>query len=212
MKICPKCNREYEDDDNFCKVCGIPLKEEKQEVCCAKCGAMLEDGANFCPKCGAKVGEDAEQNAVSADIDFDHLDVYDIRTLTSLEEQTHDSRLQIELGVRYFVGKEIEENPNKAFGYFRSAELGGNEGAYYYLGICFEAGFGCNEDVKEAFYYYSKAAETKECDEYVLKDLAKCYLYGKGTEENDYKAVSLLKKACIFNSGCDEAQKLLADC
>ena len=31
MKICPKCKKQYEDNQKFCKICGVPLVEAKKE-------------------------------------------------------------------------------------------------------------------------------------------------------------------------------------
>lgn len=31
MKICPKCKKQYEDNQKFCKICGVPLVEAKKK-------------------------------------------------------------------------------------------------------------------------------------------------------------------------------------
>ena len=31
MKICPKCKKQYEDNQKFCKICGVPLVETKKK-------------------------------------------------------------------------------------------------------------------------------------------------------------------------------------
>lgn len=56
MKICPKCNKEFTDDNSFCGNCGILL--EIKPVYCTKCGHIIEAGQTFCGECGAKVPED----------------------------------------------------------------------------------------------------------------------------------------------------------
>ena len=56
MKICPKCNKEFTDDNSFCGNCGVPL--EIKPVYCTKCGHLIEAGQTFCGECGAKIPED----------------------------------------------------------------------------------------------------------------------------------------------------------
>ena len=56
MKICPKCNKEFTDDNSFCGNCGVPL--EIKPVYCTKCGHIIEAGQTFCGECGAKVSTD----------------------------------------------------------------------------------------------------------------------------------------------------------
>lgn len=31
MKICPKCKKQYDDHQKFCKICGVPLVEAKKK-------------------------------------------------------------------------------------------------------------------------------------------------------------------------------------
>nr|MBP3283329.1 SUMF1/EgtB/PvdO family nonheme iron enzyme [Treponema sp.] len=57
MKICPKCNKEFPDDVNFCKYDGTKLAEKnaktESEKKCPKCGAPAVNGAKFCNMCGS---------------------------------------------------------------------------------------------------------------------------------------------------------------
>lgn len=57
MKICPKCNKEFPDDVNFCKYDGTKLVEKNAEAesekKCPKCGAPAVNGAKFCNMCGS---------------------------------------------------------------------------------------------------------------------------------------------------------------
>ena len=79
MKKCLKCNKEYEDSDNFCprcgerlvqtnvcQKCGYPVAIEdifcrhcghkiEKEYRCEKCNAIIPEGAKFCPECGNNV-------------------------------------------------------------------------------------------------------------------------------------------------------------
>ena len=60
MKICPKCNKEYDDDFIFCQCCGSDL-QEKQEVIeqnkvqqkyCPYCRSKIDINSIFCSFCG----------------------------------------------------------------------------------------------------------------------------------------------------------------
>ena len=57
MKICPKCNKEFPDDVNFCKYDGTKLAEKnaktESEKKCPKCGTPAVNGAKFCNMCGS---------------------------------------------------------------------------------------------------------------------------------------------------------------
>ena len=79
MKKCLKCNKEYEDSDNFCprcgeklvqtnvcQKCGHPVATEdifcrhcghkiEKEYRCEKCNAIIPEGAKFCSECGESV-------------------------------------------------------------------------------------------------------------------------------------------------------------
>ena len=79
MKKCLKCNKEYEDSDNFCprcgeklvqtnvcQKCGHPVATEdifcrhcghkiEKEYRCEKCNAIIPEGAKFCPECGNNI-------------------------------------------------------------------------------------------------------------------------------------------------------------
>ena len=79
MKKCLKCNKEYEDSDSFCPVCGEKLvsigvcphcgkpidandtfcrncgKRIEKEFRCKKCNAIIPENSKFCPECGEKI-------------------------------------------------------------------------------------------------------------------------------------------------------------
>ena len=71
MKICPTCNKEFPDDQKFCKYDGTPLAEKKAEAeagkKCPKCGRTYPTDAGFCMTCGAKRGvEEGESSSPEA--------------------------------------------------------------------------------------------------------------------------------------------------
>lgn len=53
MKYCEKCSKEYEDNLNFCPLCGEALKVK--EIHCANCGEVITGEVKFCPFCGTKM-------------------------------------------------------------------------------------------------------------------------------------------------------------
>lgn len=53
MKICPDCQKEFNDKEKFCSDCGVELKIKP--VFCTKCGGKIEEGQEICPHCGAKI-------------------------------------------------------------------------------------------------------------------------------------------------------------
>ena len=67
MKICPKCNKEFPDDVNFCKYDGTKLVEKnaktESEKKCPKCGAPAVNGAKFCNMCGSPLTAERDNSA-----------------------------------------------------------------------------------------------------------------------------------------------------
>lgn len=79
MKKCFTCNKEYDDEDIFCPICGEklvatnvcqkcgkPVSAEdiycrhcghkiEKEIRCEKCNAVIPEGSKFCPQCGTSV-------------------------------------------------------------------------------------------------------------------------------------------------------------
>lgn len=198
MKFCPKCNKKWETG-KFCEDCGGLLQD--LELQCSKCGTKLNADAKFCPECGAKVGG-------SADIDYSKLKVYDLDFLLSVENKTHDSRLQCEIADRYFLEYHDYE---KAFEFSQKAANQGDAIGLNNLGTLYELGLGCNQDYEKAFFLYKQAVE-KEKSSDTLSDLAECYLYGKGTEVDEIKAFELLEQAYSIDNTANVVQKLLGDC
>lgn len=61
MKICPKCNKEYEDKFTFCYDCGSKLQTKDGLSYCSCCGQLIDDDSDFCPFCGRKINADGFQ-------------------------------------------------------------------------------------------------------------------------------------------------------
>lgn len=68
MKICTKCNREYDDGLNFCSKCGTSLITKPQEYFCPSCGKSLgETFDRFCPYCGCQFGQEQATTTFNTD-------------------------------------------------------------------------------------------------------------------------------------------------
>ena len=71
MKYCKNCNKEFDEESNFCPFCGSVLSvPEKHVKTCSVCGKELEEETNFCPICGnplttpkSEIKEDANQES-----------------------------------------------------------------------------------------------------------------------------------------------------
>jgi len=55
MRICPKCNAQYNDEMIFCSHCGYPLMPKEEVPVCPFCGKKLPNFDAFCPYCGNKI-------------------------------------------------------------------------------------------------------------------------------------------------------------
>lgn len=97
------------------------------------------------------------------------------------------------LGDYYLYNDAGLENPqdDKAFEYYKNAEEKGlvSEG----LGVCYEYGVGTEENLKEAFKYYTLGAEAGFTS--AKYRLGISYKFGIGTDENQVEAFTWLSKA-----------------
>lgn len=60
MKMCAKCQIEYQDDMIFCPRCGTKLQTKEQEYLCPTCGRLLgRDIPQYCPYCGQQLATNA---------------------------------------------------------------------------------------------------------------------------------------------------------
>jgi len=103
------------------------------------------------------------------------------------------------LGYCYYYGRDIPIDYEKAYSSFSQSSFLGNPNAMYKLGDMFDKGFHVIEDKNAAFFWYREAhMHTKESDierPNIEYRLGKCFLYGKGVEQNLYTALTLLQNA-----------------
>jgi uncharacterized membrane protein YhaH (DUF805 family)/RNA polymerase subunit RPABC4/transcription elongation factor Spt4 len=65
-KLCQKCNKEFDNEVDFCPYCGnstVEVKEEPKELVCHHCGTQLVGDEDFCPNCGSPIVEVKETPA-----------------------------------------------------------------------------------------------------------------------------------------------------
>lgn len=62
--ICPNCNKQIDEDSNFCKYCGSKVVVANK---CPHCGAIpLPKDAKFCPDCGEILQKQANVKDISS--------------------------------------------------------------------------------------------------------------------------------------------------
>ena len=71
MKYCTHCEKEFDDEVNFCPVCGSAVSEKEQPPKkCPTCGKEFEEETNFCSSCGTLITknniiQDDSNNSIS---------------------------------------------------------------------------------------------------------------------------------------------------
>ena len=90
MRVCPKCNTEYDDEFMFCGRCGeklqkkIVVMEEATEQnnieqkFCPYCGKEIDADSNFCPFCRRSLSEKETENNIEESIKNTEIDNSDI--------------------------------------------------------------------------------------------------------------------------------------
>ena len=80
MKICPKCNEEYDDGFMFCHHCGEKLQQKIEAVeetsarnnieqkFCPYCGEEIDVDSNFCPFCSKSLSKKEVKNDIEKSI------------------------------------------------------------------------------------------------------------------------------------------------
>jgi TPR repeat protein len=92
-------------------------------------------------------------------------------------------------GISHYDKQEYEQ----AVEYFRKAAEHGHTYAQFYLGYCYNNGWGVAQDYKEAAKWYKKAAEQGDAD--AQFNLGVCYENGQGVAQDYNEAVRWYRKA-----------------
>lgn len=127
--------------------------------------------------------------------------------------QSGDAKAQFDLGVMYFRGIGVPQHYMMALQFFEKAAVQGHERAkdyitrtYFALGTdYFGEDAGERQDDKEAFKWFSKAAELGHAESQYIIGLM--YYLGEGIQKDEVKGIALLKQSA--QNGFEEAQKLI---
>ena len=74
-------------------------------------------------------------------------------------EEIVDPVKQHNLALQFVIGENCNKNPDKAFLYFMKAAEQSYSNAEYFIGLCYEASYGCEYDIQKANSWFEKAAE-----------------------------------------------------
>ena len=134
---------------------------------------MYRDGVGT-----AKNAEDAELHFEEAFYGFQ-----------SLEEQSHDDKLQYRLGHMLYTGTGTEKDVEAAIGYFEKAARLGNVHAQYMLGKIYLDAESWHENIGQAIQWLTKAADNgNSLAQYAL---GKLYRDGGHVEKDMEKAIAM---------------------
>lgn len=100
------------------------------------------------------------------------------------------------MGVRYLLGRGVEQDDKKAFSYFNKAALQGDALAQNEIAYMYAAGKGTPKNNAMAFSWYKKAAEQNLAS--AQYSLGLMYLRGVGTAPNKAAAITWFKKSAAL--------------
>lgn len=110
------------------------------------------------------------------------------------------------MGVRYLLGRGVEQDDKKAFKYFNQAALQGDALAQNEIAYMYAAGKGTVRNNALAFTWYQKAAQQNLTS--AQYNLGLMYLRGIGTAQNKEMAREWFKKSA--SSGFEPARMALS--
>lgn len=96
-------------------------------------------------------------------------------------------------GVKYYLGKEVDQNYEKAFELFKIAANKAHVKAMVFLGICYKEGYGTPKNDINAFQIWKRAASFG--NSYAELYLGDCYKNGIGTSKNDKFSIGCYNRA-----------------
>ena len=111
------------------------------------------------------------------------------------------------LGRMYYSGEHVKKDYSKAFELLSISANKDYGPAYFYLGCCYDFGYGTKQNYSEAFKWFKKSVE-EENDIYSANNLGVLYRDGKGTSVDYNEAFKLFTLSA--EGGNANAQKNLA--
>jgi len=109
-----------------------------------------------------------------------------------------DAEAQVQMGLNYRDGKDVERDETEAVRWFRLAAEQGNGRGQDNLGYMLLNGRGVAENQKEAVAWFERSAA--QGNHWGLNNLGNCYDRGEGVERDPEKALELWKKAVAAGS------------
>lgn len=109
------------------------------------------------------------------------------------------------MGVRYLLGRGVEQNNEKAFNYFSQAANSGDVMAQNEIAYMYAAGKGTPRNYTKSLYWYNKAANHGLAS--AQYNLGLMYYYGMGTPVNKPVANDWFKKSAAH--GFEPAAQML---
>ena len=116
----------------------------------------------------------------------------DIELLKNAAEQG-DVRAQIQLGLNFEIGKEVQQNYPEAIKWYKKAADQGEAPAQWLLGLMYYDGKGVPQNYSEALKLFLKAA--KQGLAVAQSDVSKMYYTGTGVQQNNAEALRWALKA-----------------
>lgn len=148
--------------------------------------------------------DDKRKESSSEDIDITALDLLmAFASVADFFKQKDEAEKCEDNGDLYRVAKNV-----KAVDYYRKAAELGRASAQNKLGICYQEGFGVEENISEAIKWYRKSAENGDLGG--QSNLGYCYFEGIGVTQSYQEAIKLWRKAA--DQGDDYAQYYLGVC
>lgn len=102
--------------------------------------------------------------------------------------------------------KPSESNKRKAFSIWEELARKDYLRSIFYLGVCYDTGFGVNKNPKKAFENYLLAAVSGHAE--AQYNIYHMEFNGEGTKKNEKSAISWLKKAAIEGKNIDAIRDL----
>lgn len=134
-------------------------------------------------------------------MNYDDLESTDTQSLIAEEAKTHNSRLQVELGKRYYRAEGVVFDANKTIDFYEKAANQGNDEAQVFLGNLNRE----MKDYEKAFDLFRKAASKNNPKaQYILGEM---YERGEGVNQNFTEAHIMYEKAA--ENGNENAQEKL---
>ena len=78
----------------------------------------------------------------------------------------------------------------------------------FFLGVCYDKGYGTKKNYTKAVEWYSKSSEQK--NPVAMNNLAACYQHGEGVDEDKTKGFELYEQSALL--GCSSAMTNVGEC